>query len=758
MALQTGELLNNRFEIKRQVGHGGFSIVYLAYDRRLRDHVALKVFDPESVARFGDAQTMRKRFVQEARVARKLLHPHIIPIYDLDPSEELSFIVMPYLPDTLDDRLEQLTIQQAALIMRQILEGVACAHSQGVVHCDLKPNNILFDKEGQVKITDFGIAHVPHEADTTDHPVTSGFHVGTALYMSPEQLDGKRDDPRIDVYALGALFYQMLTGGQYYLDFDSSGTIQAQVSNIWHISTKEPKRDPVRQAPPPLVDIIFKALSKKPEDRYANAGEMLHALKNATSSAKDTVQFQPEEPAAKHVVTEEPPAEPPVSEESLAKPLASEGRLTNPYYSEQPVTDPAMFFGRQEILAAVLGGIHANNFAIYGPKRIGKTSLLHQIDYQLSETRDAQLDYLPIFVSLHGASEASFFRDLMRKLVVGLRNKRRYPAKGVALQCDSGQVNTGYDVTTFVDDLAVLRDALQSHSSSRDVRLVLLIDEGDVLNTFDQMTLAGLRSIFMQCSYLKMVLSREERDTRKWKLSGSSWESVLGAAYPLTPFTREDALSLVEKPVQGRYHYQPEAVEFILKRSQLVPRHIQNICRQVVEEASKDPQANAEITLRHVQAALAQVPNLPGKPIAAPNASKSLAFAIVLGVCAISLVATLIWGPRLVGSWPWSATKTAAPLTLTETLRITDTPTPTRTRTFTPTPTHTVTSSSTATSTSTLTPTLLPRRTPTPTPTCSGGRVWNGSECVCPPDKPNWLGGQCIPGGGGGPGPEPTRD
>ncbi|MFN8459581.1 MAG: hypothetical protein U0401_33870 [Anaerolineae bacterium] len=285
----------------------------------------------------------------------------------------------------------------------------------------------------------------------------------------------------------------------------------------------------------------------------------------------------------------------------------------NPYISEVAVKDPAMFFGRQEILADILNNIHATNFAIFGPKRIGKTSLLHQIDYHLSRQTEAQFDYLPLLVSLHAVPEARFFKELMRKIVAVLRAKERYPAEGLSLQVSQTQAtDEPYDETSFYEDLIILHAALKAQTNLP-LRLVLLVDEGDILSHYRQETLAALRSIFMVSAgvYLKIVLTAEAKDNREWQLPGSPWFSIFGKQYQLTPFTPAEAQQLIEKPVP-HYRYQPEAIDLILERSQLVPRHIQNICRQAVAEMLTEQ--SGVITRKHVETALTKVDNLPEAP------------------------------------------------------------------------------------------------------------------------------------------------
>ncbi len=289
MALKPGYILEDRYEIKEKVGAGGFGNVYLAHDKTFGDDVAVKEFNLYSAAQFSNPEEMQKRFEQEARITRKLEHPNIVSIYNLFYAQETCYIIMPFLPETLTDRLKAqkyLPVPEGVRIMEQITAGLGYAHTfqsgesatVAVVHCDIKPGNILLDKNSKAQVTDFGIAHVSEDIDASFKTVGS-FEAGTVEYMAPEQLKGIRDDPRIDVYALGALFYKMLTGKNY-LGLESSTTGHAQATNIMRIIKDEPSMRPLQEKniPPPIIQIILKALAKNPAERYANAEEMHQAI------------------------------------------------------------------------------------------------------------------------------------------------------------------------------------------------------------------------------------------------------------------------------------------------------------------------------------------------------------------------------------------------------------------------------------------------------------------------------------------------
>ncbi len=282
----------------------------------------------------------------------------------------------------------------------------------------------------------------------------------------------------------------------------------------------------------------------------------------------------------------------------------------NPYISELAVTNPDMFFGREEIINDIITNINASNFAIYGAKRIGKTSILHQVAHRLSNQEGATIDWLPLMISLHGVHEDDFFKSMMRQIVVGLRDRNRYPIEDLHLKYEQNQP---YDAISFTEDIIALRRVLDAQKSNLPLIMVLLIDEGDALNQYSQQTQAHLRTLFMTRAkdYLRIVLAAEKEDERLWNMTGSPWSSMIGRSYTLKQFTEQEARELITKPVP-HYRYEKQAIELILERSQLVPRHIQNICREAV--AMMLHEQKGTITRQHVEKALPEVQHLPELP------------------------------------------------------------------------------------------------------------------------------------------------
>jgi eukaryotic-like serine/threonine-protein kinase len=280
MPLQPGDLLlNGKYVIRALIGRGGFGFVYLADDTLLHEPVALKELIPALV---GDEEILR-RFLGEARATMRLTHERIVRTHDVFVERGNYYIAMEYMAGgSLEARLKEggaPPVEAAVRVAAEVCEGLAYAHAHGVVHCDLKPANVLFDDQGRAKVADFGIAHIPAEMYSRSRVTQAGFVAGTLPYMSPEQADGVRDDPRVDVYAAGAVLYRMLTGRPY-LEFDTQETPGAQARNVGRIQAEDPVAPSThnRRVPAWLDAVVLKALAKRREERYGSAAALREAL------------------------------------------------------------------------------------------------------------------------------------------------------------------------------------------------------------------------------------------------------------------------------------------------------------------------------------------------------------------------------------------------------------------------------------------------------------------------------------------------
>jgi serine/threonine-protein kinase len=268
-------VLSANYELDREIGRGGMGIVYKAKDRRLKRHVAVKLLPPELAFR-GE---IRSRFLKEAETAAQLSHPNIVPIYSVDERDGLVYFVMAFVDgENLAARLHsqgRLDSVEARRILKEVAEALAYAHERGVVHRDIKPDNILLcaDDDGRVMVTDFGIARAVSEGADSRLTAT-GMAIGTPAYMSPEQSMGERDiDGRADLYALGVVGYQMLSGE---LPFNAPSTPALLVKQISERPTPVDVHRP--DAPPDLARAIMLLLEKEPANRFPTADALVTAL------------------------------------------------------------------------------------------------------------------------------------------------------------------------------------------------------------------------------------------------------------------------------------------------------------------------------------------------------------------------------------------------------------------------------------------------------------------------------------------------
>jgi len=280
------------YELDCEIGRGGMGIVYRARDRRLKRTVAIKVLPPELAFR----SEIRSRFLREAETAAQLSHPNIVPIYTVDEQEQLVFFVMAYVAgDNLAKRLHErgvLTIDETRRILRDVADALAYAHERGVVHRDIKPDNILLDAStGRPMVTDFGIARAMDS--TGDSRLTAtGMAIGTPAYMSPEQAAGEREiDGRSDLYSVGILGYQMLTGEP---PFTATSTPAMLVK---HISERPvPVEQRRADVPTDLARCIMVLLEKEPDNRFPDAKALVSALDSRSAPAPRAAPARPATP------------------------------------------------------------------------------------------------------------------------------------------------------------------------------------------------------------------------------------------------------------------------------------------------------------------------------------------------------------------------------------------------------------------------------------------------------------------------------
>ena len=362
--------IGQQYEVEQEIGRGGMSVVFRARDRRLNRLVAIKVLPPE----LAYDPAIRARFTREAQTSAQLSHAHIVPIYDVGEKDGIAHFVMALVTGgnlaELLAREPRQPIEEARRILREIADALAYAHTRGVIHRDVKPDNILLDAAtGRAMVTDFGIARAI-EAGT--RLTVTGAAVGTPTYMSPEQAMGEREiDGRTDIYSLGVIGYQMVTGR---VPFAAANPMSLLLK---HVSERPRAINELRpDTPKPLSDAIERALAKEPEERWPTAASLRDALFGADapvsswrSEAREPVRYTSPRPASKRTPSPLPPAP------AQPRPVVVNGIVVEPahlaVFNAEQRADIRLWHGRIHLLdrvkamrgytvltiAAVAGGI-----------------------------------------------------------------------------------------------------------------------------------------------------------------------------------------------------------------------------------------------------------------------------------------------------------------------------------------------------------------------------------------------------------------
>nr|WP_246414395.1 Stk1 family PASTA domain-containing Ser/Thr kinase [Microbacterium thalassium] len=276
-----GRLVDGRYRVRARIARGGMATVYVATDLRLERRVALKVMH----GHLSDDTVFQSRFIQEARAAARLADPNVVNVFDQGQDGEVAYLVMEYLPGiTLRELLREqkrLTVPQAISIMDAVVSGLAAAHRSGIVHRDVKPENVLLAEDGRVKIGDFGLARA-----TSANTATGAQLLGTIAYLAPELVTRGTADARSDIYALGIMLYEMLVGEQPYKgEQPMQIAYQHATDSVPRPSVKNPS------VPEPVDELVLWATEKQPEDRPADAREMLRRLRDIESELGITPQI-----------------------------------------------------------------------------------------------------------------------------------------------------------------------------------------------------------------------------------------------------------------------------------------------------------------------------------------------------------------------------------------------------------------------------------------------------------------------------------
>jgi serine/threonine-protein kinase len=336
--MQEGTLLNNRYQLLQKVGSGGMAEVFRARDSMLERYVAIKVLRAD----YTEDSSFQERFRQEARAAANLSHPNIVTVHDFGLDRGQLFIVMEHVPGsdlkTLIKQRGRFTVEEAIPLIVQACAGIGYAHRAGLVHCDVKPHNMLVTPDKRLKVTDFGIAR----ALSTIHPDERSDVVwGSPQYFSPEQAAGEPPSPASDVYSLGIVLYEILTGSLPFVAASAQELARLHLDAYPH-----PIAEYLPDIPETLEQIINKVLSKEPSARYRTADQLGRVLlrfgTQPQSAPAPELSLTPEESP-----TYQPPPEP------VSRPV-SRPVSTPVYYAEPEPETPGIDIDWPSVLLGLL--------------------------------------------------------------------------------------------------------------------------------------------------------------------------------------------------------------------------------------------------------------------------------------------------------------------------------------------------------------------------------------------------------------------
>lgn len=343
-----GETLLNQFRVDGFIASGGMATIYRVWDLQRSVPLAMKVLHPE----LADDPSFIARFEREARTLQTLIHPHIVPFYGLYRAGTLTFLLERYIDGpSLDEVLRQragtpLPLVEVLVYFKALYTSLGYAHAQGIIHCDVKPGNVLIDQGGHVYLTDFGISRYMDAAHTT----TSA--LGTPLYMSPEQIRGERLTAQTDVYSLGVVFFELLTGQRPFRGEDvPAGVGEAQSDRIryQHLYTAPPDpRSLNPQVPAGLAQVVLRAMAKDPRERYPGVQAMADEIAGVVAARFETLPNRvriPEDAGAGWAAPEPPSPQP-----EIAPPVEPDDQ--NPYAYRPADTLPGQAPPAREVPAA----------------------------------------------------------------------------------------------------------------------------------------------------------------------------------------------------------------------------------------------------------------------------------------------------------------------------------------------------------------------------------------------------------------------
>jgi len=537
-----GHVLDGRYAIERRIGKGGFAEVFRARDQKLGIDVAVKIL---SDAGFNDEY--RQRFLREtASTARLMSNPHIVTVLDRGEVEGRPYFVMELVEGvTLKELCDKSKIELAELlrIAQQVCSAMSHAHAQSVIHRDLSLNNIMVNASGDVKILDFGLAHVENTTVMTDPNVI----MGTRHHLAPEHLRGETIDGRADLFAFGVCLYYAVNAR-----FPFMAEHPASITYLILNNEPDPFEDDV---PYDVRDVVLKCLEKNPDNRFAGFDELGKELarlaRHYQSSGSTPARYQ-----------------------SLGRTVRTRSSKRNPFLNRGMIKNPDDFFGRSREINRIFSRLDAEfpqSISVVGERRAGKSSLLNYV-YQRRNRRDQMQHYhnaIFVFMDFQRGSDMTVERFI--DVLFGMFRYERHNAKAL----DTGHM-----------DLDTLR-AVVEELSDQGKRIIVLMDEFDAITknpNFDMQFFSFLR--FLANNFKVAYVTSSHNDLQQMchdkEIADSPFFNIF-SNLPLRGFNRDEAVELITVPSEREGLPLGAHADRILEMSGLFPLFIQMACAATFE-------------------------------------------------------------------------------------------------------------------------------------------------------------------------------
>ncbi len=546
-----GSVIDGKYQVEKRIGKGGFGVVYRGFDLKLKRAVAIKLLgDVEAQASF------KERFRREYESMAKLNHPNIVTIFDCGEYMGRPYMVMELVNGpTLITLMERTAVELSNIIgiAIQICQAMAYAHEQGVIHRDLKLNNIMIDENSreriQVKLLDFGLAKLLNTQDQT----SGGTMLGTPLYMAPELINGQRVDERADIFSFGVGLYRMVNGC-FPFEAEHPTAIMYLIMNKSDIEFDT-------QVPEDLREIILQCLEKEQRNRFQSFKEIIDQLRVLQQGLKDSLT------ASVSI--------------SQIKSYASRSSKRNPYLNRVMIQHPIDFYGRKREIRRIysrLDAPHPQSISIVGERRIGKSSLLNYIYNKKNRKANMQNYGDAIFAYLDFQRNVDFdttkFIDFLFSVF-------------------SYETGDGAQYTEREKSLDQLKDVIQE-LNDRGKRIILLMDEFESITKnekFPESFFAFLRSMAntYRVAYVTSSYDELQHMCHNKDISDSPFFNIF-STLPLRPFSEEEARELIAIPSKREGAAIEPYADAILDMAGCHPFYLQIACSYVFEHLIDEPE------------------------------------------------------------------------------------------------------------------------------------------------------------------------